>query len=58
MAARSSGWTDPVAFKARMEGPVSGNVLLRQDQYRKVDDADKCLDLARRFIAGKLRNCR
>lgn len=27
-------------FKARLEGPVSGNVLLRQGQHRRVASAD------------------
>ena len=45
-------------FKARVEGAVSGNVLLRQVQYRTMEDSARCLELARRFIAGKLRNSR
>lgn len=43
-------------FKARLEGPLSGNVLLRQAQHRAT--AEQTLDLARGFIAGKLRNAR
>src|SRR4030042_3546195 len=27
-------------FWARIEGPVSGNVLLRREQYRRADDPD------------------
>jgi CRISPR-associated protein Cas1 len=45
-------------FKARLEGPVSGNVLLRQAQHRRVASADFCLAAAKSFIAGKLKNCR
>lgn len=45
-------------FAARLEGPVSGNVLLRQAQHRAADDTETALDLARGFIAGKLRNSR
>lgn len=45
-------------FKARLEGPVSGNVLLRQAQYRSAGDAAFALDVARSIIAGKLRNAR
>lgn len=45
-------------FKARLEGGVSGNVLLRQAQHRHADDANFALKLARNCIAGKLRNCR
>ncbi|MCK9388802.1 MAG: type I-C CRISPR-associated endonuclease Cas1c [Sulfuritalea sp.] len=45
-------------FKARLEGPVSGNVLLRQAQHRRLASADFCVEVARACIAGKLRNCR
>lgn len=45
-------------FKARLEGPVSGNVLLRQAQHRAVGDVGAALELARAFVAGKLRNSR
>jgi CRISP-associated protein Cas1 len=45
-------------FKARLEGATSGNVLLRQAQYRCHGDAVFTLALARRFVAGKLRNQR
>ena len=45
-------------FRARVEGPVNGNILLRQAQYRAADDPAKVLQLARAFLAGKLRNSR
>lgn len=45
-------------FRARVEGPVSGNILLRQTQFRAADDTTKTLELARAFLAGKLRNSR
>lgn len=45
-------------FKARLEGPVSGNVLLRQAQHRLAGDPAFALNVARNCIAGKLRNCR
>lgn len=45
-------------FKARLEGAVSGNVLLRQTQYRAADDLVFTVKLARNCIAGKVRNCR
>jgi CRISPR-associated protein Cas1 len=45
-------------FKARLEGPVSGNILLRQAQYRAAGDPDQTLAIARSLIAGKLRNSR
>lgn len=43
---------------ARMEGPVNGNILLRQAQYRVADNAEQSLKIAQRFIAGKIRNSR
>ena len=45
-------------FKARIEGPVSGNILLRQAQYRGAADPKCCLDIARAMIAGKIKNSR
>ncbi len=45
-------------FQARVEGGVSGNILLRQAQFRRADDKMFTLDLAKAFIAGKLRNSR
>jgi len=45
-------------FKARLEGPVSGNILLRCAQHAKAGDPVFTLELARACIAGKLRNSR
>ncbi|MBK8889566.1 MAG: type I-C CRISPR-associated endonuclease Cas1 [Dechloromonas sp.] len=45
-------------FKARLEGGVSGNVLLRQAQHRLALDPAFALGIARNCIAGKVRNCR
>lgn len=45
-------------FKARLEGPVSGNILLRQAQHRRADDAAFCLEFSRAVVAGKLKNSR
>lgn len=45
-------------FCARVEGPVSGNVLLRRAQYMKSSDEAYSVALAQRFIAAKLRNSR
>ncbi|MBI3095676.1 MAG: type I-C CRISPR-associated endonuclease Cas1 [Rhodocyclales bacterium] len=49
-------------FKARLEGPVSGNVLLRQAQHRRLlgnpANTDSCVAIAKSCIAGKLKNCR
>ncbi|MCG3201629.1 MAG: CRISPR-associated endonuclease Cas1 [Gammaproteobacteria bacterium] len=45
-------------FQARVEGPVNGNILLRQAQFRAADHPGKTIELARAFLAGKLRNSR
>lgn len=45
-------------FKARLEGAVSGNVLLRRAQHTQSMSPVFALDLARVFIAGKVKNSR
>ena len=45
-------------FKARLEGAVSGNVLLRQAQHRLATDPAFSLGVARNCVAGKVRNSR
>jgi CRISPR-associated protein Cas1 len=45
-------------FKARLEGAVSGNVLLRQAQFARAGDAAFTLDMARACVAGKIKNTR
>ena len=45
-------------FQARVEGPVNGNILLRQAQFRAADKVETALVLSKAFIAGKLRNSR
>jgi CRISPR-associated protein Cas1 len=50
------GWNG--RFKARLEGPVNGNVLLRQAQYLGYQNPDFCLEVAKAFVGGKLRNSR
>lgn len=45
-------------FLARVEGPVSGNVLLRREQYRLADDPTRCAAIVRNVLAGKLHNQR
>jgi CRISPR-associated protein Cas1 len=49
---------DSGRFKARLEGPVSGNILLRQAQYRAAERVDTTLELARACVAGKIKNSR
>ena len=45
-------------FLARVQGPVSGNVLLRREQYRRADDMDVSAQMAKAVLTGKLANCR
>lgn len=45
-------------FKARLEGAVSGNVLLRQAQHRQAGDPTFALETARACVAGKIKNAR
>jgi CRISPR-associated protein Cas1 len=45
-------------FLARVQGPVSGNVLLRREQYRRADDPAGTASLARAIVAGKIVNAR
>jgi CRISP-associated protein Cas1 len=45
-------------FLARVEGPVSGNVLLRREQYRVMDDELACARIARGIVAAKALNQR
>lgn len=45
-------------FLARVEGPVSGNVLLRREQYRRSDDPVRCASVVRHLLAGKIHNQR
>ena len=45
-------------FKARLEGAVSGNVLLRQAQFQRIENPVFTLDMARACVAGKIKNTR
>lgn len=45
-------------FKARLEGAVGGNVLLRQAQFQRIADPAFTLDMARACVAGKIKNAR
>lgn len=45
-------------FLARVCGEVSGNVLLRREQYRAADDPVQCCRISRTMIFGKLFNAR
>jgi CRISPR-associated protein Cas1 len=45
-------------FWARVEGPVSGNVLLRREQYRRADDPTATAEISKSFVCAKIANCR
>jgi len=45
-------------FYARVQGPVSGNVLLRREQYRRADSDEKSAEIARAVVIAKIANCR
>lgn len=45
-------------FLARVQGPVSGNVLLRREQYRWADRHDRSADVAKAVVLAKVANCR
>ncbi|MGI8961772.1 MAG: type I-C CRISPR-associated endonuclease Cas1c [Bryobacteraceae bacterium] len=50
--------TENGRFLAKVQGPVSGNVLLRRQQYRLTDDADAAASIAQAIVAAKVSNCR
>ncbi len=45
-------------FLAKVQGPVSGNVLLRREQYRKADDQKFSSEVTKFVLTGKITNCR
>lgn len=45
-------------FRARIEGPVNGNVLLRKAQFEASSNHAVAFNFARNIVAGKLRNSR
>ena len=49
---------DQGRFKARLEGPTAGNVLLRRAQHDAAASAAASLAIARACVAGKVRNAR
>lgn len=50
--------TEHGRFLGKVHGPVSGNVLLRRQQYRVTDDAAGTAAIARSLLLGKVANCR
>lgn len=56
---RSLVWLDRQGrFKARIEGPTRGNVLLRRAQHQALSEAERPWRIARQFVAGKIQNSR
>jgi CRISPR-associated protein Cas1 len=56
---RSLVWLDRNGrFKARLEGPTRGNVLLRRAQHLALSDASRPLAIARQIVAAKIQNSR
>ena len=45
-------------FLARVQGPVSGTVLLRREQYRWADRPERTAAVARAVVTAKVANCR
>ncbi len=45
-------------FLGRMQGPVSGNVLLRRGQYRLADSPDRVQGIVQAIVAAKVANSR
>jgi len=50
--------TENGRFLARVQGPVSGNVRLRREQYRRSDDGEATVAIARGIVAAKIINSR
>jgi CRISPR-associated protein Cas1 len=45
-------------FKARVEGPARGNVLLRRAQHLALSHPEKPREISRQMVAAKIQNCR
>ncbi len=50
--------TENGRFLARVQGPTSGNVLLRREQYRRSDDERAAAGLVRSLLTAKILNSR
>jgi CRISP-associated protein Cas1 len=51
-------YTENGRFQARVQGAVSGNVLLRRQQYRCADNPQQAAVITRALLAGKIANSR
>jgi len=45
-------------FLASIQGKISGNVLLRREQYRRADDIAYSSQITKSILTGKIANCR
>src|SRR5688572_15550882 len=45
-------------FRGRVQGAISGNVLLRRAQHLALDDLTDTLHIARQIVAAKIQNSR
>lgn len=45
-------------FLASVQGKISGNVLLRREQYRRADDLEYSSQITKYILMGKISNCR
>ncbi len=50
--------TENGRFLAAMNGPVTGNVLLRTEQYKQSNDLQRCASIAKSICIGKIYNSR
>jgi CRISPR-associated protein Cas1 len=50
--------TENGRFLARVHGPISGNVLLRREHYRRADDPATSAEVARSVVTAKIANSR
>jgi CRISPR-associated protein Cas1 len=50
--------TENGRFLARVQGPVSGNVLLRRRQYKSSDDPEQARAITQSIVLAKVANCR
>ncbi len=50
--------TEHGRFLAKVQGPVSGNVLLRRQQYRVTDNEAGAAAIAKAVVLAKVSNCR
>ena len=46
------------SFLARIQGPVSGNILLRKEQFRRSDDKERSAVIAKNILTAKIINAR